>query len=121
MVTFAVEISNYRAVSLGKDICKSCKSCKYPQVSNYMNLLFNMRIDSETCPDIFKVSKITPIFKKRSPHKIINHCLISILCHLAKSFVEIIYDRNHDLLFDDALLSDNQFGFRKCKTPNLLL
>ena len=82
-------------------------------ISDILCNLFNRCIDENTYPEIFKLAKITPIFKKGLTYRIENHRPISILCNIGKIFDSIIHDRLTNYFIDGGILSSNQFGFRK--------
>ena len=64
-------------------------------------------------PDILKVGKITPIFKKGEQEKFENYRPVSTLPIFAKLFEKIICSRLYDYLAKKNILYDNQYGFRK--------
>ena len=64
-------------------------------------------------PDILKVGKITPAFKKGDQEKFENYRPVSTLPIFGKLFEKIIYSRLYGYLTSKGILYDNQFGFRK--------
>ena len=64
-------------------------------------------------PDILKIGKITPIFKKDDPQKLGNYRPISVLPIFSKIFEKIIYSRLYSLLSSMNVIYRMQFGFRK--------
>ena len=64
-------------------------------------------------PDILKVGKITPVFKKGDQEKFENYRQVSSLPIFGKLFEKIIYSRLYDYLTSKGISYDNQFGFRK--------
>ena len=80
-----------------------------------------MCLDHGAYPQNFKISRITPIFKKGSKKCINNYRPISVLCNLSKLFDSLIYDRVHSFFNKFNLLSENQFGFRKNKNTELAI
>ena len=64
-------------------------------------------------PDVLKVGKITPIFKKGNPEDIGNYRPVSTLPIFGKIFEKIIYKRIFSFAKSQNLINPNQFGFRK--------
>ena len=64
-------------------------------------------------PDILKVGKITPIFKKGNPQLLDNYRPVSIIPIFAKIFEKAIYSRLYSFLTAMNVIYDKQFGFRK--------
>ena len=83
------------------------------QASRYLCQLFNLCIERNSYPKIFKISHVNPIHKKNDIHQIVNYRPISILCNLAKIFEALIQSRIKNLMQHE--LSENQFGYRKGK------
>ena len=89
------------------------------EISKLLSKLFNMCLEQGVYPDLFKVARITPVFKKGSRNFIKNHRPISILSNLSKIFDTLIYKRLLSFFNKFKILSDNQFGFRKNKNTEL--
>ena len=51
---------------------------------------------SGTFPDILKIGKITPVFKKGDPKLLDNYRPVSIIPILGKIFEKVIYRRLYD-------------------------
>ena len=68
---------------------------------------------SGTFPDVLKVGRITPIFKKDNPECIENYRPISTLPIFGKIFEKIIFKRLYSFATSQNILHNNQFGFRK--------
>ena len=64
-------------------------------------------------PDIFKVGKISPIYKKGDEEKFENYRPVSTLPLFGKIFEKVIYSRLYSYLTSQGILHPNQFGFRK--------
>ena len=74
--------------------------------------LFNSCLDTEVFSDAFKLSKITPLFKKGSREQIENYRPISILSNFNKIFEKLMHARLSSFIDSRSVLSRNQFGFR---------
>ena len=68
-------------------------------------------------PDAFKVSKVTPIFKKGDCSLMSNYRPISLLPTISKIFERVIHDQMYEYFNEFNLLAEQQYGFRK-KTLN---
>lgn len=75
--------------------------------------LYNASVTEGIFPCSFKISKITPIFKKGDLSDINNYRPISITVIFGKVFEIILKDRLSDFFEKNNLLSSSQFGFRK--------
>lgn len=89
------------------------------RISVHLSDLFNLCIDQSVYPDLFKLARITPIFKTGSKLEIKNHRPVSVLPNLAKLFESLIYSRIKHFFDDSEVLSENQFGFRKDQSTEL--
>ena len=75
--------------------------------------LYNYHIRSGIFPQILKVGKITPIYKKGNKELIEIYRPISTLPIFGKIFEKIIYNRLYNFFTSKGIISDSQFGFRK--------
>ena len=75
--------------------------------------LYNNCIHQGQFPSVFKVGKVTPIYKKDNKECIENYRPVSILPIFGKIFEKIIYTRLYNYLTSKGILRDEQFGFRK--------
>ena len=96
------------------------KICKR-NIATYLSKLFNMCIDQSLFPNIFKISRITPIYKKGSRSLIENYRPIAVLPNLSKLFDKLIYSRVQNFFISRSFFSENQFGFRKNKNTELAI
>ena len=64
-------------------------------------------------PDILKVGKITPIYKKGNPQLLDNYRPVSVIPIFAKNFEKVIYRRLHSFFSATKIIYVKQFGFRK--------
>ena len=74
---------------------------------------YNSCISTGNFPDILKIGKITPVYKKGDRENIENYRPISTLPIFGKIFEKIIYNRLYKFLSAQGILSDSQFGFRR--------
>ena len=78
-----------------------------------LSALYNKCLSTGVFPEVLKVGKITPIFKKGNPENIQNYRPISTLPIFGKIFEKIIYNRLYKFLASKNILTEYQFGFRK--------
>ena len=82
-------------------------------LANPLSHIFNKSLSQGVFPDLFKIAKINPIFKKDNPHEIRNYRPISLLPSISKIFEKIVYNRLYEFINKHNLLTSNQYGFRK--------
>ena len=78
-----------------------------------ISILFNNMIEQGVFPDVLKISRVTPVFKKDDPERMNNYRPISNLNNLNKIFEKLLYKRIVSYLDSFNLISSVQFGFRK--------
>ena len=74
---------------------------------------FNIFMKSGLFPDVLKLGKVTPVFKKGNPEVLGNYRPVSTLPIFGKIFEKIIYSRVYKYAISCNLLNKNQFGFRQ--------
>ena len=84
-----------------------------PYIVDPLFHIFNLSISQGQVPDVMKISKIVPIFKKGNREELNNYRPISLLPNISKILEKIIYSRVIDFLNRNDILSKYQFGFRK--------
>ena len=75
--------------------------------------LYNGCLRDGIFPSIFKIGKVTPIYKKDNKECIENYRPVSILPIFGKIFEKIIYKRLYNFFMAKGVLHEDQFGFRK--------
>ena len=75
--------------------------------------IFNESIATGSVPEVFKVSRITPIYKSGSPTELGNYRPIAVISPFSKIFERMIYDQLLFYLEKHNILFNYQFGFRK--------
>ena len=92
--------------SLVKDAAKSIAK---PLVM----MIFNASLEKGLVPNVWKLAKITPIFKSGARNEKNNNRPISVLSVFTKLFEKIVHDQLSDFLFSNRILSMSQFAYRK--------
>ena len=87
-------------------------------IAPVLELYFNVYMKNGVFPDILKVGKITPIFKKGNPEDIGNYRPVSTLPIFGKIFEKIIYSRIYNFALSQNIIDPNQFGFRKAHSTS---
>ena len=75
--------------------------------------IFNLSLSNGQVPDIMKIAKVIPLFKKGDKLDLNNYRPISLLSSLSKVLEKIIFKRTIKFLVIHSIISDSQFGFRK--------
>jgi hypothetical protein len=81
-------------------------------ISNIISNLYNLCILEGTYPNLFKIARIIPIFKKDEKNLIQNYRPVSILPVLNKIFEKLTLNRLNSFINVNNLISNSQHGFR---------
>ena len=100
---------NDKASDINVTILKKCAAV----ISGHLSGFLNIFMESGTFPQILKVGKITPIFKKGDSQLFDNYRPISMLPIFGKLFEKLIYSRLYSYFISKNIIYDKQFGFRK--------
>ena len=83
------------------------------QLSAPFTAIYNESILSGEFPEIFKISKVTPIFKSGSVSDLGNYRPIAVISPFSKVLERLVYDQLVSYLEKECLLFNFQIGFRK--------
>ena len=83
------------------------------QLSVPFTFIYNKSITLGVVPDIFKISRVTPIYKNGNITDPMNYRPISILTAFSKVLEKIVHDQMILFLEKHKILFPYQFGFRK--------
>ena len=75
--------------------------------------IFNLSLSSGCFPDLLKIAKVIPIYKKEDPSLVTNYRPISLLPCMSKILEKLVYKRLYSFLSQNKILNPAQFGFRK--------
>ena len=92
--------------------------CSKHIISPLLEKYFNDCMKAGIFPDILKIGRITPIYKKGNEELLDNYRPISTLPVFGKIFEKLIYNRLYSFLTSQNILNENQFGFRKGHSTN---
>ena len=88
------------------------------EISYPLMLIFNISLSTGVHPDVLKLTKTVPIYKKGSRLTISNYRPISLLSNINKILEKIIHSRVEKFLEDNKCLYSLQFGFRRSHSTN---
>ena len=91
------------------------KDCSF-QLAPFIHRFLNLIIENASFPNVWKLSKITPIFKSGSKSEITNYRTIALLSNFSKIFEIVINRRLHSKL--EHVISDTQHGFMPGRSTN---
>ena len=74
--------------------------------------IFNLSFLNGEVPNVMKIAKVIPLFKKGDNQDVNNYRPISLLSSLSKVLEKLIHKRTISFLKDQNILYDFQFGFR---------
>ena len=100
---------NGKASDISIQVIKKCST----KISLHLSYYFNMFMKKGIFPDILKIGKVTPVYKKGDKQIFENYRPISTLPIIGKIFEKIIYSRLYSFLASKGILYGNPFGFRK--------
>ena len=103
------EFKNDKSSDIPIVVIKHCS----PIISPTLCSLFSRYMESGEFPQILKVGRISPIYKKDAKDNIKNYRPIYTLPIFEKIFEKILYSRYYDCVTSKNIISETQFGFRK--------
>ena len=101
--------------------CMSVIKRSIGSISSPLTHIINLSITHGIVPDELKIARLVPIFKPGDKALFSNYRPISVLSCFSKFLERIIYNRIINYLNDFNVLCDNQYGFRKNRSPSLAL
>ena len=103
------ELNSNKSSDLPITVIKKCAHIISPIISKFINAFMEKGI----FPEILKVGRVTPIYKKGNPQIFDNYRPVSTLPLFGKIFEKVIYSRLYNYLGAKNILYDKQFGLRK--------
>ena len=82
------------------------------ELSGPLKLIINQSIEHSIFPDLMKIAKVTPLYKKDDVHKLINYRPISVLPVMSKIFERVLHNQLCEYFNRNDLLYSSQYGFR---------
>ena len=87
-------------------------------ISHPLSIIFNISFSTGTYPEILKLAKTIPIYKKGSKVSTGNYRPISLLSNINKILEKLMFNRVYKFLEDQKCIYNLQFGFRKKHSTN---
>ena len=78
-----------------------------------LTLIINQMINTGIYPDLLKISKVIPLYKKGDKTMLSNYRPISLLPSISKIFEKVMHLQLSEHLENNSLIYPNQYGFRK--------
>jgi hypothetical protein len=104
------ELQNGKASDIPVHVIKKSSIIISPLLTKY----YNHCMQNGIFPDVLKIGRISPIYKKDNEEHLENYRPVSTLAIFGKILEKIIYNRLYSFLTAKNILHENQFGFRKC-------
>ena len=85
-------------------------------------MIFNSSFRHGIFPDIWKLARVTPIFKSGSRSDANNYRPISVICVFSRILERIVHDQMYDYLRSRGILTTSQSAFQRlCSTTTSLI
>ena len=84
-----------------------------PTIAKYLVKYYNYSMKNGVFPDVLKIGRITPIYKKESVQLLENYRPVSTLPVFGKLLEKLIHSRFYSFLISKGIIYEKQFGFRK--------
>ena len=88
------------------------------EITKPLSMIFNLSFSTGTFPDMLKIAKTIPIFKKGSRLLVSNYRPISLLSNINKILEKLMYSRLYKFLTEHDIFYELQFGFRAKHSTN---
>jgi len=89
------------------------------EICSSLTHIFNGCISKSEFPDVLKIARVIPLFKKGDPHIMNNYRPISLLPAFSKIFERLLHDQINHFFENYNLFSEGQYGFRKGRSTDL--
>ena len=103
------ELENDKASDISIVILKKITGLVGGHLSGYINGF----METGKFPNILKIGKVTPVFKKGNPQSLDNYRPISMLPLFGKILEKVMYSRLYSFFTSMGSIYGKQFGFRK--------
>jgi len=81
-------------------------------LTDKLQFLFNLSLLTGTVPKLWKIKRVSPIFKSDSKDEAGNYRPISVASTAMKIFEKLVYNQMTSFILDNNILHANQSGFR---------
>ena len=76
-----------------------------------LTMIFNLSISTGIVPEMLKIAKVVPIYKKNDAEKFSNYRPVSLLPCFSKILERLVFNRCVEYIDIHEILNDKQFGF----------
>ncbi len=84
-----------------------------------LTIIINQKLHTGFFPDLLKIAKVTPIFKKDDETIFSNYRPISLLPVISKLFEKVIISQTYYFFQNEKLFYCSQYGFRNKHSTEL--
>jgi hypothetical protein len=77
-----------------------------------LTIIINQMLNTGIFPNLLKIAKVTPIYKKGDETDFSNYRPISLLPALSKIFEKVIFNQTYEYFTQEKLFYESQYGFR---------
>ena len=106
------QLKNGKAAGPDKMPTKIVKDVGY-LVSKPLLMIFNSSLEKGVFADVWKLARVTPIFKSGSKKDVNNYRPISVISIFSKMLERIVHDQIFTFLLENNVITKNQLAFRK--------
>ena len=82
-------------------------------ISEPLSIIINQMLKLGIFPDLLKISKVVPLYKKDDDSNLSNYRPISLLPSISKIFEKVLLEQLTTYLDNNNLIHNHQYGFRK--------
>ena len=82
-------------------------------ISEPLSIIINQMLKLSIFPDLLKISKVVPLYKKDDDSNLSNYRPISLLPSISKIFEKVLLEQLTTYLDNNNLIHNHQYGFRK--------
>ena len=83
-----------------------------PVLANGLSQMFNLCLPLGKFPEVWKMARVTPIYKDGSRNEISNYRPISVLPVVSRLFEKLVYDQLYTYRNSNNLIHPGQSGFQ---------
>ena len=82
------------------------------EISKPLTIIINQCLLTGIFPDLLKIAKVKPLFKRGDTAQLNNYRPISLVPTISKVFERVVYSQLYAYFNDNNLMSEQQYGFR---------
>ena len=81
-------------------------------VAKLLAMIFNSSLENGILPDIWKLARVTQIFKSGVKRDLNNYMPISVISIFSRILEQIVHDQILDFIFENNIVTKNQSAFQ---------